>query len=196
MVNSDQTWNAEYKKTLLYDIAFLKFVENWNVNKFIYCSSLVFSKWKFSKEDEKIAKNLLKNFSGISVREKNSVELIEKNIGFKAQLVLDPTFLIEETYYLNLIKNYKSNIMKKINNNKFIFVYILNNSTKKETYLTKINNHFHLNIFYLNIFHLNQVEEFLYGIINSEAVVTDSFHGSVRKVGLDNILRSGTYPYK
>ena len=25
---------------------------------------------------------------------------------------------------------------------------------------------------------------------------TDSFHGSVRKIGLDNILRSGTYPYK
>lgn len=179
IVSSDQTWNAEYKKSYLYNIAFLKFAEDWKVKKFIYGASLVFEKWKFSKEDEKIAKHLLQNFSGISVREKNSVRLIEENIGFKTQLVLDPTFLINKDYYINLIKNYQSQIIKQINNKDFIFVYILNNSSKVEKYLTIVKNHLKLNIFYLTIFDKNQVKEFLYGIINSKAVITDSFHGTV-----------------
>ena len=124
IVSSDQTWNAEYKKYLLYNIAFLKFAENWNMKKFIYGASLVFEKWKFTKEDEKIAKRLLKNFTGISVREKSSIKLIEKHLGFKAQFVLDPTFLINKKYYLKLIKHYKSDIAKQINNKNFIFAYI------------------------------------------------------------------------
>ena len=36
-----------------------------------------------------------------------------------------------------------------------------------------------LKIFFLNIFKKNQVQEFLYGIINCKAVITDSFHGTV-----------------
>lgn len=179
IVSSDQTWNAEYKKYLLYNIAFLKFAENWNMKKFIYGASLVFDKWKFTKEDEKTAKRLLKNFTGISVREKSSIKLIENHLGFKAQFVLDPTFLINKKYYLKLIKHYKSDIAKKINNENFIFAYILNNSTKVEKYLTEIKNHFQLKFFYLTIFHNNQVKEFLYGIKNSKAVITDSFHGTV-----------------
>ena len=157
----------------------MKFAEGWKVKKFIYGASLVFEKWKFSKEDEKMAKHLLKNFSGISVRENNSVRLIEENIGFKTQLVLDPTFLINKEYYINLIKNYQSEIIKQINNNDFIFVYILNNSSKVEKYLTIVKNNLKLKIFYLTIFYKNQVKEFLYGIINSKAVITDSFHGTV-----------------
>ena len=109
MVNSDQTWRKGidnfYNKNFLqsyyplrnfskiYCIAFLKFAENWNKTKFIYSTSLGYENWKFNKSDEKIARLLLSNFTGISVREKGSVKLIEKNLGLKPQFVLDPTFL-------------------------------------------------------------------------------------------------------
>ena len=71
MVNSDQTWRKFDRH--FYDIGFLKFAEKWNTPKFIYGASLGYNYWTFSKEDENIAKNLLKNFSGISVREQGSI---------------------------------------------------------------------------------------------------------------------------
>ena len=96
MVNSDQTWRKFKKKKDLkhfYDIAFLKFAEKWKVPKFVYGASLGVNIWNFKKEDEKIAKMLLKDFTGISVRDKMAIKLIEKNLGFKPDFVLDPTLL-------------------------------------------------------------------------------------------------------
>ncbi len=74
MVNSDQTWRKWNKD--FYDIAFLKFAYNWNIPKIIYGASLGFDTWEFTKKDENIAKYLLKNFTGISVREICSIKLI------------------------------------------------------------------------------------------------------------------------
>ena len=74
MINSDQTWRRWSKD--FYDIAFLRFAQNWNISKFVYGTSLGFNSWRFSKEDENIAKNSLRNFIGISVREKFSIKLI------------------------------------------------------------------------------------------------------------------------
>ena len=179
MVNSDQTWNALFPRPIIYDIAFLKFAKNWKVKKFIYGASLVHEDWKFTKIDEKIAKNLLDKFTGISVREKSSVQLIQHHLLLKAQFVLDPTFIINKNYYLNLIKNYKSNIMEKINNTIFIFAYILKDSNRIKNYLNLVSNSLKLKIFYITIYHMNQVLEFLYGIVNCKAVITDSFHGTV-----------------
>jgi len=179
MVNSDQTWNALFPRPIIYDIAFLKFAKNWKIKKFIYGASLVHEEWKFTKEDEKIAKNLLRKFTGISVREKSSVNLIQQHLSLKAQFVLDPTFIIDKKYYLNLIKNYKSYIMEKINNRIFIFAYILKDTKRIQNYLNLISKNLKLKIFYLTIYHPHQVTEFLYGIANCKAVITDSFHGTV-----------------
>ena len=123
MVNSDQTWRKDIDD--FHDVAFLKFAENWTMTKFAYGISLGVENWEYSEKDEKIAKYLLKNFTGISARENSAIRLIENHLGFKAQLVLGPTFLIDKNYYLNLIKNFKSDIINKINNNNFIFSYIL-----------------------------------------------------------------------
>ena len=177
MVNSDQTWRRWDEN--FYNIAFLKFAEKWKVPKFIYGTSLGFEEWKFTKEDEKIAKYLLKNFKGISVREKYAVELIKKFLGFEVQYVLDPTFLIDKKIYLDLIKNYQSNVIKEINNDNYIFVYIIIESNIIQNYIKYVSKALNLKIFYINMFQTNQVKEFLYGIINCKAVITDSFHGTV-----------------
>ena len=108
IVNSDQTWRKWVAN--FYDIAFLKFAENWNKPKFIYATSLGVDKWEFNKKDEIIANYLIKNFTGISVREKGSINLIQKHLGIKPIFVLDPNLLINKKYYLNLIKNFKSDL--------------------------------------------------------------------------------------
>ena len=176
-MNSDQTWRKW--DSSFYDIAFLKFAKSWKIPKFIYGTSLGYEEWKFSKEDETIAKYLLKNFTGISVREKSAVYLIKKFLGFDAQYVLDPTFLINKKLYLNLINDFQSEIIKKINNKNYTFVYILIKSSIFENYIEYVSKHLKVEIFYINIYNNNQVKEFIYGISNCKAVITDSFHGTV-----------------
>ena len=124
MVNSDQTWRKLDNN--FYDIGFLKFAEKWNIPKFVYGASLGYNNWNLTKKDKKIIKHLLKNFTGISVREKNSINLVNKYIGIKPELVLDPTLLINKKYYLNIIKNFKND--KKMKNN-FIFTYLFRNES-------------------------------------------------------------------
>ncbi len=77
MVNSDQSWRNFDEH--FYDYAFLKFAKNWKIKKFVYGASLGFDYWNLNSEDEIIARQLLKDFKGISVREKGSVKLVKKH---------------------------------------------------------------------------------------------------------------------
>ena len=63
MVNSDQTWRnwnniIPSKDPFFYDIAFLRFSQNWNIPKFVYGTSLGLNYWKFNKNVDKIGKYL------------------------------------------------------------------------------------------------------------------------------------------
>jgi len=91
MVNSDQTWRKFDNH--FYDYGFLKFSEKWKKKKFIYGASLGYDYWSLNKQDEIIIKDLLKSFSGISIREQGSLNLIKKHLGIEPVLVLDPTLL-------------------------------------------------------------------------------------------------------
>ena len=174
IVNSDQTWRKWNKD--FYDIAFLRFAKNWNIKKFVYGASLGFNIWKFTKKDEIIAKNLLKNFTGISVREKGAIKLIEKNLGIRPTFVLDPTLLIDKKYYLQIFKNHKYNISKYDN---YIFVYNLRESTSVSNFIKKVIREFNYKIFSVKISDRENVEKFLYGIYNCKAAITNSYHGTL-----------------
>jgi hypothetical protein len=174
MVNSDQTWRKSNE--YFYDIAFLKFAEKWSIPKFVYGASLGTDKWYLNKTDEKIAKFLLKNFTGISVREKGSVKIVEKHLGIKPIFVLDPTLLIDKKYYLKLIKNYKND---KFFYNNYIFVYTLENSITFQKFIKKVNETTNYEIYSLTNQVKNRIERFIYGIYKAKAIITDSFHGTI-----------------
>ena len=108
MVNSDKTWGFTRNK-IFEEQAFLKFAKHWKIPKFIYGASLGSEYWYFSRSRDESAKILLKNFTGISFREKEVVNFAKKHLDMKSQFVLDPTFIIERHYYLDIIKNYKQN---------------------------------------------------------------------------------------
>ena len=111
MVNSDQVWRRE---NLFYlDIGFLKFSHNWNIKKFIYGASMGLETWRYTRNENRVLKHLLKECTGVSVREKGTSELIKSHLNIKSALVVDPTLLIDKKYYINLIKDYKN----------YIFVY-------------------------------------------------------------------------
>ena len=174
MVNSDQTWRKFDKH--FYDYGFLKFAKDWKIPKFVYGASLGYSKWKLTQNDENIIKSLLKNFSGVSVREKTSIELIQNHLGIKPIFVLDPTLLIDKKYYLNLITSFKTNnnISKS-----FIFTYIIKRENNIQTFIKNSSKELSYEIINDNMNEKNAIEKFIYGIVNCKAVITDSYHGTI-----------------
>jgi len=131
MVNSDQSWNGDKKNFLddLLNVGFLKFAENWTIPRFVYGASLEDNYWKFSKKFEMIAKQLLKKFSGISVREEGAIEIVKNHLGINPEFVLDPTFLIDKLHYLDLIKDFKPNLNY---NKNYLCIYQLDKNTRIE----------------------------------------------------------------
>ena len=174
MVNSDQTW-VKFDE-FFYDYGFLKFAEFWNITKIVYGASIGLDIWSFSQEDNTIAKRLLQNFSGISVREKGSIELIKKHLNISPEFVLDPTFLIDKKYYFDLIKNFKGNIT---NEKKYIFVYNIANDQYVINSMKNASKELNFEINYFPLNNESSVLSFIYYMIKSTAVITNSYHGTV-----------------
>ena len=174
MVNSDQTWRKFDNN--FYDYGFLKFSENWKIKKFIYGASLGFDDWRLTPEDDKVAKKLLKNFTGISVREEDSIELVKKHFGVTPIFVLDPTMLIDKKYYLDIIKNYKGKLTMK---GKYIFIYAINHLENLMNVVKNASKIFNYGTYYYQLSNKSSMKVFFYYLINSEAVITNSFHGTI-----------------
>ncbi len=178
MVNSDQTWRKFDKH--FYDYGFLRFAENWNKKKFIYGASGI-EFWNFDKKEIKIIKNLLKNFIGISVREKGSTNLVEKYLNITPDVVIDPTLLIDKKYYLYLIKDYPKNIY----NNDYIFIYSFSsykNIPAMKNFINKASSILNYDIYEYPFNNKSKVEDFIYNISNCKAVVTCTFHGTLLSI--------------
>ena len=188
MVNSDQTWRKwsnDYK--YFYDIAFLKFAENWDIPKFVYGASLGRNIWEYTKDDEEIAKSLLKDFNSISVREKGAVQLIEEHLGIKPHFVLDPTLLIDKKYYLNIIKNYKGDFQSE----NYIFIYTVLNLEQVSSFVRQINKNYNYKIHWVK----DGIEDFILGIYYSKAVITDSYHGTLFSIIFNKPFITFIYEY-
>ena len=175
LVNSDQTWG--YKKwAYFYDVGFLKFAKDWKVKKFIYGASIGKDIWKFNKIEEEKMKKLLTNFKGISFREIKTVKLVEEHLGIKSLFVLDPTLIIDKQYYLNEIKEYKADFNYK---EKFIFIYQLDKNNIIKNFIEKSKNKLNFKIKKFNFKRKDFIENFIFCISHCQAVITDSFHGTI-----------------
>ena len=176
MVNSDQTWSTIVQKEFLFDYGFLHFAENWTIPKFVYGASLGIDYWQFSKDFDEKAKKLLNDFSGISIREIGAIKLVENHFNIKPIFVLDPTFLIDRQYYINIIKNYKKNFNFK---NRYICVYELDNNNIINEFIKESTEKLNYQVYNISLDSPKYIEEFIFCINASKAVITDSFHGTV-----------------
>ena len=174
MVNSDQTWH----KSHIYQIGLLNFSKNWKVPKFIYGASNGVDYWPFSKETDKIAKFLLKNFTGISFREMSTVKYAKEHLDIDSTFVLDPTILINKEYYIEIVNNYK-NVKNLTNLTEYILTYKLDKMKNMETFIRKVHSHLKYKIFDIKLKDNDYIEKFLYGIFHCKAVVTNSYHATL-----------------
>ena len=85
-------------------------------------------------------------------------------------------------YYLNEIKNYKSEYNPK---EQFIFVYQLDENTIIEKVIKDSSKKFNFKINQLQLNRSDYIESFLFGIKNCQGVITDSFHGTIFSIIFD-----------
>lgn len=124
---------------------------------------------------QSIYKKALNNMKFLSSREKKGKEIIKCLSGVESEIVLDPVFLLTKDEWNKRIDK------RKINHNKYIFVYYLGGIDKKTEKLlsvfSKSNNYQIINI--LNKkdkAYVSDPFDFVNYIKNAEYVFTDSFH--------------------
>lgn len=185
IVGSDQVWRPIYFGEDHVDDAFLAFARGWNIKRIAYAASFGVDKWEYSPLQTEACKSLLHNFDAISVREESGVKLCREFFECKAQLVLDPTMLLDKSDYVKIIKT--SNVPKSKGN---LLVYILDETPDKTELVKKIADKYNLKPFRagsnteeihapLNERIQPPVEEWLRGFYDAEFVITDSFHACV-----------------
>ncbi len=178
IVGSDQVWNYINNGS---DFSFLlNFVEDDN-RKISYSSSFGLANIPDNLKDKYIEN--LNKIKYLSTREEYGVNLINNLTGRKAELVLDPVFLLDKNQWLSLCN--KSN-----NKEKYVFAYT-NRSGQWEEFLQRTSYPMNSKKVYKISRHLTpkdfisrQVKvsysispvEFVETIANAELVVSASFH--------------------
>lgn len=92
-VGSDQTWNIKIATEENMPAFFLDFGPK-EMGRFSYASSFGYSYWQIedAKETQRIGE-LLKSYTGLSVREMTAQKILKEKFGLDATLVCDPTIL-------------------------------------------------------------------------------------------------------
>ena len=179
MTGSDQVWGEIGGD--IYDSAyFLDFVPNGS-NCISYSAS--FGKEKVSDELIKKLPNLLNKYSDIMVREQSAVDIINKNTTQNAELVLDPTLLLNK-------EQWEAKAQGKLKYNKYILIYQLHKNKEFDSYAEKVAKKMELPLIRISpsinsitrsgkFIYMPTPESFLNYLKNATLLLTDSFHGTV-----------------
>ena len=176
IAGSDQIWSPNH-----FDIHFfLDYVNDDNI-RIAYAPSVVIDMFNKSQIEE--ASKQLEKFKYISVREKTTHNIINKNFSIQPKIVLDPTFIISTNELNKLIPK------KDLPKYKTISYFIGENENYNEKVIKIANAFGTINNICIdkNKFHLdcaNNLDsvspgEFLHYISNCETIMTDSYHGVV-----------------
>lgn len=181
IAGSDQIWN--YTRTSYLDPYFLTFAPK-GVRKLSYAASFSISNIPESRQEQ--YRQLINNIDQISVREAEGVDIVRQLTGRDAELVLDPTLLLEKEEWMGVASG-RINI-----NEPYVLTYSLNSSkgywkivtSYAKKYGLKIVNLRHdfrdndIPAYQMDVFDAGP-REFLYLIAHASLVITNSFHGTI-----------------
>ena len=186
VVGSDQVWRPIYAQYI--ELFFCSFLKKSDARlRIAYAVSMGTSDREYNEKKQKRCGSLVQLFKGVSVRENDAVDLIENVYRWNVSPVvtLDPTLLLDKNIYKKIIDGAEH---RNLNSGK-IFYYFLDNNNEKEDLLATVcrlkkRNAFTVykkepNYYYDVIEPMPSVEAWLQGFLDSDFVVTDSFHGCV-----------------
>ena len=175
IAGSDQIWNLNYPENNI--VNFLGFVPEKN-KKISFSAS--FGTTNIPEKIDCNIKEWLNDINYISVREYAGCNIVKKLTGREdSEVLIDPTLMLESSYWKDLSKKPKEKIPKKYILN--YFLGDLSESRKKIIEKFAIDNHCEI----INLLDINSKFyncdpcEFLYLEENAFLICTDSFHSCV-----------------
>ena len=122
----------------------------------------------------------LSKYDCLAVREDSAVSIL-RNIGLSGMQVLDPTLLMDKTFWNSLCEpiKYKNYILVyQLGNNKTLTDYAIKVAKLKRMPLIRVSPSLHQAFRGGKFVFLPSIGEFLSLIKNAECLITDSFHGT------------------
>lgn len=190
IVGSDQVWRPKYSPNI-YNF-FLDFLDR-DEKKISYAASFGVDDWEFGKRQTKACRKLVQRYDAISVREKSAIDLCRRYLGVNAQLVLDPTLLVNLESYKKLCAEHLDSEKSKGN----ILTYILDQTSHKESVISEVTSSLdrpsfvaqpikslkqasaELKEYNVDAFRYPPVKRWVASFYEASFIVTDSFHGCV-----------------
>lgn len=177
---SDQIWNTDITSGFDYSY-YLNFAKQGSI-KASYAASL--AKKDIDRKYEKEYGECISKFDYISLREETSKDAIQVYTDKEVKIVLDPTLLVNRRKWTELAMQSKLKIKEK-----YILVYMLEDNQELINIVNELSDKTGYIVISLNKlkkfknekhrFSWAGPEDFLKLFMNSEIVVTNSFHGVV-----------------
>ncbi|WP_166332561.1 polysaccharide pyruvyl transferase family protein [Sphingobacterium chungjuense] len=181
IVGSDQVWRPRYTPNIFdYFLGFLS--RESSTRRIAYAASFGTDEWTFSNQETIGCAGLLQKFNYVGVREDSGVILCQDKFSTPATHVLDPTMLIEESYYTKLFTPSDTDKLGKK-----LLVYVLDENADKTRVINHIAERYNLEVSRVNSEIENKsiplknrvaphTEEWVKGFYEASFVVADSFH--------------------
>lgn len=182
MTGSDQVWGPVEDGS--YDSSYcLSFTEKSD-KRIAYAAS--FGRVDMSPRQEEYFKRWLGRYDHIAVREDSAIDLL-KTMGIEADQVLDPTLLLNESFwteYMAPIKAKNYILVYQIHNDKRVGEYAKKVAVSMGLPLIRISASFHQITREGKFIWCPSTGEFLSYIKNAKCLITDSFHGTAFAINL------------
>ena len=183
VVGSDQIWRPSYNKRI--ENAYLEFASGWKVKRIAYAASFGTDAWEYTQKQTQTCGQLLQHFDAVAVREASGVDLCKEHFGVQAELVADPTLLIDREVYVGLFKKSQTPVSPGD-----LLCYVLDESQHTRQCIDKITQLSQLTPFRVNSKIEDKsarledqiqpsVEQWLRGFYDAKLIITDSFHACV-----------------
>lgn len=189
VVGSDQVWRKQYFSSLWQDSvkeAYLNFTQGWDIIRISYAASFGLDNiLEYSEKEIEECRKDLQYFTGVSVRELSGIDICRKEFGTDAIQLPDPTLLLSQKDYQQLISNYNSSLPENS-----LLCYILDPTDFAQQIITLIADKHNLIPTKVNVevdnwaFPISKriappVEKWLRDFMDARLIVTDSFHACV-----------------
>lgn len=178
IAGSDQIWRKKYVERYGLGTWFLDFVpDEYKGKRVIYGASFGVDEKEYTEADASRMRALYGKIDAVSVREQEGLRLV-KEYGWdkpKAQLVLDPTLLLNQEDYVKVINEADTELGEGD-----MFCYVLDESDEMMEQINCIAKEHHLTPFVRTIYGVTNkesVEQWLRYIRDAKFVYTDSYHG-------------------
>lgn len=176
IVGSDQVWRKAFSPDL--PVYFLRDVPD-NVKRIAYAASFGTDKSDIPVEEIPYYKSLAQRINYISVREKSGLDICKTLFDRDAELVLDPTLLLNKEDYLSVIDQ------ETMGDPDVLAVYLLDRNQVSDAIVDSVCRTMGLKPVYIGIptkKGFPSIESWLSTISKARFVITDSFHGTAFSV--------------